>query len=64
MDFANRLANHAALWAALRVISLLHSVQKEGKRLVVHPDVDYDGLVDNCFDIMEMTEDYPGIAEG
>jgi hypothetical protein len=26
--------------------------------------VDYDGLVDNCFDIMEMTEDYPGIAEG
>ena len=64
MDFVNRLSNQASLWSALRTVALLQSVEKEGRRLVIHPDLDYNRFIDDVMDVIDGTDTYPEAGEG
>ena len=64
MDFVNRLSNQASLWSALRTVALLQSVEKEGRRLVIHPDLDYNRFIDDVMDVIDGTDPYPEAGEG
>jgi hypothetical protein len=64
MDFVNRLSNQASLWSALRTVALLQSVGKEGHRLVIDPEINYNNFIDDVMDIIDGTDTYPEAGEG